>query len=423
MGTGGLWIGTADPTDTASDGLSAIGSEGYDRATIEISHEEHRGHYLGYSNAVLWPLCHHRPDLLHFSEGDFDAYRAVNARAARAIARIAGPDDVIWIHDYHFLMVAQELRGLGVQNRIGIFMHIPFPGGTEVMALPQVALLPAWIAAHDIVGLQTERDVAAATDVLGHDERARNLGDGRWTREGRSFQLLDFPIGIDAEGFAATAAAAPTPELQLAAGAPLLIGVDRLDYSKGLVHRFEAFDAYLTQRKRGTPRPTFIQIAPVSREDVSAYQDIRESLERTAGATNGAHADLDWTPLRYVRRHVDRDRIAALFRRADAVLVTPLADGMNLVAKEFVAAQDPEDPGVLVLSHFAGAAERMEAALLVNPFDTASFARAIQTAIAMPLEERRARNDELREGVFAEDIGWWTRSYLAKLRDRGDDSA
>ena len=414
---GGTWIGAADPTETATDALTPIGSGAYERLTFSLTEAEHRGFYLGYSNGLLWPLCHHRTDLLEITAGDFDAYATVNARVARAIAATVRPEDVIWVQDYHFLMVASELRKLGVTNRIGLFLHIPFPNVTDIPALPQAALLPEWLAAHDLVGLQTNRDVASAEDFLNGDDNAQQLNDGSWVRAGRVFNVEAFPIGIDATAFAETAAAAARPELTLAADAPLLIGVDRLDYSKGLVHRFEAFGEYLSLRRATDPRPTFLQIAPVSREDVSAYQDIREELERTSGSINGAYADLDWTPIRYVRRHVDRDLIAGLYRRADVALVTPLADGMNLVAKEFVAAQDPDDPGVLILSHFAGASEQMGEALLVNPFDTASFAQAIGTALAMGRDERRSRHAALLRSVLDEDVAWWTRSFLTRLTD------
>ncbi|TFL18917.1 trehalose-6-phosphate synthase [Jannaschia formosa] len=413
---GGIWVGAGTPGETAEDGLTPLASGDYERMTFELTKQEHRGFYLGYSNGVLWPLFHHRADLLDIQEGEFDAYAVVNARVARSLAAILRPDDMVWIHDYHFLMVASELRKLGVTNRIGLFLHIPIPTVNDVMALPESKQVAGWFAAHDLVGLQTRRDVAAAFDILRHDDRTQLLNDGTWVREGRAFKVLSFPIGIDAKAFAETAERSVVPQLLLDRRAPLLIGVDRLDYSKGLVHRFQAFGEYLHRREDLSIRPTFLQIAPVSREDVSAYQEIREELERTSGSINGAHADLDWTPIRYIRRHIDRDRIAALYRRADVAMVTPLADGMNLVAKEFVAAQDPEDPGVLILSVFAGAAEQMQEALMINPHDQASGAEAIATALAMPLEERKRRHEALREGVFAEDVAWWTRSYLAELR-------
>ena len=415
--SGGLWIGAADPTPEASSDLTPIGSGEYDRATFSLTEKEHRGFYYGYANSILWPLFHHRSDLLEFTDGDFEAYTAVNRRVAQAIARIVGPQDLIWIQDYHFLMVAHELRKLGVENRIGLFLHIPFPNATDVLALPQEEMLSQWIAAHDVFGLQTRRDVASAIETLRQDPKAQILNDGSWIRDGRVFTVAAFPIGIDAEGFERAAQVAKVPHLTLERGAPLLLGVDRLDYSKGLVHRFEAFGAYLKHhRPPDAPRPTFLQIAPPSREDVLAYQEIREELEQTEGSINGAHADLDWTPIRYVRRHVDRDLIAGLYRRADVALVTPLADGMNLVAKEFVAAQDPGDPGVLILSHFAGAAEQMLEALMVNPFDTSSFARTIATALSMPLEERRERHASLVDGVRRYGISWWTQTYLDRLR-------
>ncbi len=413
--SGGTWIGAADPSIAIDDTLIPIGSGAYDKMTFSLTPAEHRGFYFGYSNSVLWPIFHHRSDLLKVRNTDFRAYAAVNARVARAIAAIIEPDDMIWIHDYHFLMVASELRKLGIGNRIGLFLHIPFPNATDVMALPEGNLLPEWLAAHDVVGVQTTRDVVAALEVMRQDRRSQMLNDGSWVRDGRVFTIRNFAIGIDATGFAETAAASPPPELLLDPRAPLLIGVDRLDYSKGLVHRFEAFGEYLARRPDPSMRPTFLQIAPVSREDVSAYQDIREDLERTSGSINGAHADLDWTPIRYVRRHIDRDVIASLYRRADVALVTPLADGMNLVAKEFVAAQDPDDPGVLILSRFAGASEQMKAALLVNPFDTGTFAAAIETALTMPLAERRQRHAKLRRTVFEKDVAWWTRSFLSRL--------
>ena len=413
--TGGIWIGAADPSDKARPGLSKIGEGDYERHTFELTREEHRRYYLGYANSVLWPLFHHRSDLLQIEEGDFDAYARVNRRVARAVAAILEPDDVVWVQDYHFLMVAKELRDLGVKNRIGLFLHIPTPAATEVMALPQIALLPGWIAAHDVFGVQTRRDVAALRDVLRDDRQTQVLNDGSFIRDGRVFWVLSFPIGIDAAAFARDAEVAKVPRLTIEKDAPLLLGVDRLDYSKGLVHRFEAFGQYLEHRTEDAPRPTFLQIAPTSRGDVDAYRDIREELERAAGHLNGQHAQLDWTPIRYVNSHVDRAVIAGLYRRADVCLVTPLADGMNLVAKEFVAAQDPDDPGVLILSHFAGAAEQLDAALMVNPFDHGRFGEAIDRALSMPLTERRERHAALRESVFGQDIAWWRQTYLDRL--------
>jgi trehalose 6-phosphate synthase len=415
---GGLWIGAApDPVEVPSEGLTQIGAGPYRRMTFDITGEEREGFYLGYANGVLWPLFHRRSDLIAVRPAHAEAYRGVNARLARLLAAELEPDDVLWIHDYHFLPLACELRARGVENLIGFFLHTPFPLSGDLPALPEREAFHDWIAAYDLVGLQTERDVKAFLEVFRADPESEILLNGRFRRKGETFSVGAFPIGIDADAFEAEARAnAHEDGLGLGPDQKLLIGVDRLDYSKGLVNRFEAFGTYLDMREPGEPRATFLQIAPPSREDLEAYQDIRAELEAMSGHVNGAHAAIDWTPIRYICRSVPRPEIAGLMRRSDACLVTPLADGMNLVAKEYVAAQDPDDPGVLILSHFAGAAERMQAALCVNPYDIGEMARAIRRAVSMPLDERRERHAELLEGVRREGIAWWTRNYLARLR-------
>ncbi len=423
---GGLWVGSAPETVAEpSDALAEIGSAAgaYQRKTFDITEAERDGFYLGYANGVLWPLFHRRTDLIDVERAHADAYLQVNARVARLIAAELGPDDMLWVHDYHFLPLACELRKLGVQSRIGFFLHTPFPQAADLPALPQREAFHDWIAAHDLVGLQTERDVAALLEVFRGDPDTEMLLNGRMRRRGALFSVGSFPIGIDAADFASLAREnAHADGLGVGPGQKLVLGVDRLDYSKGLVNRFEAFGAYLDMRERDPrtrsavdTRAVFIQIAPPSRSDLDAYRDIREELETMSGRVNGAHAELDWTPIRYICRSVPRPTIAGLMRRADVCLVTPLADGMNLVAKEFVAAQDPDDPGVLILSHFAGAAERMHAALRVNPYDIDEMARAIREAVAMPREERRDRHAELLEGVQREGISWWTGNFLARL--------
>jgi trehalose 6-phosphate synthase len=423
---GGLWVGSAPETvEEPSETLGQIdaGGAAYERKTFDITEAEREGFYLGYANGVLWPLFHRRTDLVDVEREHAEAYLAVNARVARLIAAELGPDDMLWIHDYHFLPLACELRKLGVENRIGFFLHTPFPQAADLPALPQREAFYDWIAAHDLVGLQTERDVATLLEAFRSDPETEMLLNGRMRRRGALFSVGSFPIGIDAAEFASLAREnAHDDGLGLGPGQKLVLGVDRLDYSKGLVNRFEAFGAYLDMRQRDPSaatavdtRAVFIQIAPPSRSDLDAYREIREELETMSGRVNGAHAELDWTPIRYICRSVPRPKIAGLMRRADICLVTPLADGMNLVAKEYVAAQDPEDPGVLILSHFAGAAERMHAALRVNPYDIDEMARAIREAVAMPLDERRARHAELLEGVEREGISWWTGNFLARL--------
>lgn len=416
---GGTWIGTSgEPTDTPKDEFHQIAGGKYDRLAFDLTPQEHESYYLGYANSVLWPLFHRRADLMRVEQGFYEGYAAVNARLADMLARYITPDDVLWVHDYHFLPLAHELRTRGAKNRIGFFLHIPFPVASDVPALPQATAFLDWVASYDVFGLQTEADVDRCRITF---EQARvGSAGGRIMHCGRSVRPLACPIGIDATLYRTTAEVATSADrVQLRAGQKLVLGVDRLDYSKGLVQRFEGFSAYLKDREATDPEATFLQIAPTSREDVEAYQDVRDALDSMAGHVNGAYGEIDWTPIRYIRRSVPRDDLAGLYRRADVAMVTPLADGMNLVAKEFVAAQDAADPGVLILSHFAGAAEQMPQALIINPYDTREIAGALHRALSMPLDERRDRHAALWENVSTQDIGWWTRRFLGALQQDG----
>ncbi|MEO1362264.1 MAG: trehalose-6-phosphate synthase [Pseudomonadota bacterium] len=414
---GGVWVGAAEDTvDVPSRGLTQIGSGDYSRMTFDLTQAEHQGFYLGYANSVLWPLFHWRSDLIDLNAVHADIYREVNARVARLLADEVAPDDMIWVHDYHFLPVAGALRDLGVQNRIGFFLHTPFPHAQDLLALPERSDFCRWLAAFDLVGVQTRRDVAAMLELYRGTDHAEMMLDGTLRYEGRRFATRSFPIGIDVADFIWQAELSDgATTLGLPDDAQLIIGVDRLDYTKGLVNRFEAFGTYLDQHANAAARPTLLQIAQPSREAIDTYQDIRAALEATTGRLNGTHGQLDWTPIRYINRGLPRAQIAGLYRRADVGLVTPLADGMNLVAKEYVAAQNPDDPGVLILSHFAGAAEQMQAALLVNPYDIDEVAAAIDTALTMPRAERQDRHADLLAGLRRDDIDWWTDAFLDAL--------
>ena len=411
---GGIWIGAhPDLSDSPEESLIDLPSKAYDKKGFQVSPEEWSNFYLGYANSVLWPLFHHRNDLIKHKPGYASGYVAVNRRVAKMIAKIARPDDLIWVQDYHFLPLAQALRSEGVTSRIGFFLHIPFPARADLDALSEQREFHDWIAAFDLVGLQTKGDVARCLECFRAHPEGELLMDGRVKYGPRIFAVRSFPIGIDAQTFADEAQKEDGRALMnLSPREDLVIGVDRLDYSKGLPNRFRAFGRFLESRDEDDRRVTFLQIAPPTREEVLAYQDIRDELEGISGKVNGAHSEIDWTPIRYMHRAVPRARLAALYRAARVGLVTSLADGMNLVAKEYVAAQDPEDPGVLVLSRTAGAAEQMGEAVLVNPYDVDNIARAIGTAISMDLEERRARHRNLREGVMRENIEAWTESVL-----------
>ena len=414
---GGIWIGSSgDPVASVNDELTSHPTEGYSRKTFDLDQHAYDNFYLGYANSILWPLFHHRSDLMQMEPAYAESYIATNRRVAGMIARELRPDDLLWVHDYHFLPIAAELRKVGVKNRIGFFLHIPFPVANDVMALPERADFNRWLTSFDLVGLQTQRDVAALLDLIRNDPDAELMLNGDIETSHGKLSVRSFPIGIDVDRFAADAAqAVPRQSLGLAEGTRLIVGADRLDYSKGLVQRFEAFRTYLDHYAPGRDRATFIQIAQPSREALDAYQDIRSALEASSGAINGQFSELDWTPIRYISRGVPRAQLAGVMRRADVCLVTPIADGMNLVAKEFIAAQDPADPGVLILSSFAGAAEQMKEALIVNPYDIEEVAKAIAQALDMPLQERKARHKKLLLGIRMADISWWSDSFLHAL--------
>ena len=420
---GGTWIGTSgELLDQADDTLRDIPTDDYKIKVFDLTRQEHESYYLGYANSVLWPLCHRRTDLLDLADGYFDAYLGVNTRLAKMLAPLLSADDMVWIHDYHFLPLAACLRACGVNVKLGYFHHIPFPAPTDLAALPEQASFYKWISSFDLVGLQTQSDVATALDLFRRHPEGEQLMDGRILFKGRSFITRSFPIGIDADAFQQDAEQGDGRDmLHLAKDEQLVIGVDRLDYSKGLNNRLKAFGTYLENTRDVDVRTRFLQVAPPTREDVKAYQQIREEMEHTAGRLNGLYSKLGWTPIHYLHRPLARETLAALYRAADVAFVTPFADGMNLVAKEFVAAQNPDNPGVLILSSFAGAAEQLSDALIVNPHNTGAMAQALATALAMPLEERKARYNALRSAVFDENIAWWTQSYLTSLADVSSD--
>ncbi len=427
---GGLWLGAhPDISEEPDDTLVALEGTGYDKLAFRLTAEERDTYYLGYANSVLWPLCHRRGDLIRLDREFASGYLAVNRRIARHLAEIAGPDDRIWVQDYHFLPLAAELRKLGVTARIGLFLHIPFPGPADLEALPEHDDFLCWMASFDLVGLQTRADVARCLEVYRDREDSELVSDGRVRHCGRTFSVAPFPIGIDVEGFARESrCGSGAALLGLKEDERLVIGVDRLDYSKGLPNRLRAFGRFLSNRladpARQRPRATLLQIAPPSREEVEAYRQLREEIEELAGHINGEHAELDWTPIRYIHRALPRKTLATLYRSADVGLVTPLADGMNLVAKEYVAAQNPGDPGVLILSRSAGAAEELEDALIVNPYDIDEIAEALEQAIAMPRSERLRRYEGLISAVRGSDIAIWTERFLTALgADGGRTSA
>ena len=404
------WSGEVAETPTTSTRQEPVGTI----ITTDLSPDEHRNFYLGYANSVLWPTFHNRVDLAMFEAGFFAAYAAVNRRFAELIAPLIEDGDLVWIHDYQFILLGSYLRELGVTNRIGFFLHIPFPPTCAFFALPEYALIAAAFAAYDLIGLQTSFDVATLMGTLEDAVNARLLPDGRMRVGEREVAVGSFPIGIDFEAFKKhSSQAIIAPDF---GSALRIVGVDRLDYTKGLPQKFRAFGRFLKGNPSYHRRVTLTQIAAPTRESVEAYSDIRSELETLCGAINGRYGDLDWVPIRYINRTVPRDGLTAVYRGARVGLVTPMCDGMNLVAKEFVAAQDEADPGVLILSRFAGAAEEMRDAVIVNPYDIDGVATAIRSALEMPVAERRVRHERLLATISSNDAAAWATKFLGALQ-------
>ena len=419
---GGLWFGWSGRVAAESGHTHEVIAGNIRYITIDLSEQDRDDYYHGFANRTLWPLLHFRMDLVDYSREMYAGYRRVNALFAEKLAPLLQDDDIVWVHDYHLIPLAQLLRERGSRCRLGFFLHVPMPSSDLLAALPDHRRLFEGLSAYDLVGFQTERDLERFQDYVRLFGRGRVVEHGVLeTAQGRRLRAGAFPISIDTAHISqlaersATKASAKRLSASLS-GRSLAIGVDRLDYSKGLPERFRAFERYLQRHPEQRGRMTFLQIAPVSRGEVPEYRTLRLELERLAGHINGTHAEADWTPVRYVNRNYPHASLTGFFRLARVALVTPLRDGMNLVAKEFVAAQDGEDPGVLVLSSFAGAARELPQSLLVNPYDLDGVADAIAAAVAMPLEERRERWQAMMDQLRHHDITAWRQHFLATLR-------
>ncbi len=418
---GGIWFGWSGGVVEEDDGRLRATIDGrIEYQQVDLTPIDRQEYYLGFANRVLWPAMHYRLGLTEFSRNDYAGYLRVNRKLAAALVPVLRDDDVIWVHDYHLLPFASILREMGVKNRIGYFHHIPWPPIEVFGAVPACHQLLRSMAAYDLIGLQTATDAGNLTRSLVEQARVTGSRGGRLRLDGRTIQVQAFPIGIDATAFrrfAERASALPlVRRTALSLGnRKLVIGVDRLDYSKGIVERIDAFEQCMLADPQQRDQAVLLQITPPSRSEVPEYDALERQIDQSIGRINGAHGSLDWVPIRFVKRAFSRQVLAGLCRHAAVGLVTPMRDGMNLVAKEYVAAQDPADPGVLVLSRFAGAARQMADALIVNPFDKTEVAEAILAALAMPLEERQERHARLAADLEARDVDWWAETYLAAL--------
>jgi trehalose 6-phosphate synthase len=418
---GGVWFGWSGKVAAKTSGRPSLVESGrITYATLDLSRKDYREYYSDFANRTLWPLFHYRIDLTIFDRQDYSGYQRVNALFASKLMRLLKPDDMTWVHDYHLIPLGQELRRAHWNGPIGFFLHIPWPAVEILTTLPAHRQLVTDLCAYDVIGFQTQDDVRAFLDYIVHEADGRILGDRLIHAFGRTVHVDAFPIGIDTEEFERAGLQSSqshiVQRMRAAPGTPdWILGVDRLDYSKGLVERMLAFERLLEKYSAYRGHVALIQIAPPSRSEVPEYKDIRRELETVAGHINGRFAEFDWVPINYLNKSYNRNDLAGFYRSSRIGLVTPLRDGMNLVAKEYVAAQNPHDPGVLVLSRFAGAARELDGALIVNPYDTDGVADAIAKGLSMPMGERMERWGTMINVLRTNTLDAWRDRFLEVL--------
>ena len=425
----GLWFGwSGEKTDEYTGQINLHREDGVTTATIDLEEQDVDEYYNGYANRTLWPLFHYRIDLAEYDRSFGAGYERVNERFAETVTPLIEPDDLIWVHDYHLIPLGQQLRQRGLRNRIGFFLHIPWPPQRLLVSLPFHERLVKSMLAYDLIGFHTEEWLESFHHYVTRELGGSVAADGTVMVGSRTVKTAAFPIGIDFSEFDKTLASEETKSAfetlkRSAEDKKIIIGVDRLDYSKGLEERFQGYRRFLEENYDWRGRVSFLQIAPPSREEVHTYEAIRERLDELSGRINGEFAEVDWVPIRYVNQGYPREALAGFYRASDVALITPLRDGMNLVAKEFVASQDPADPGVLILSRFAGAAHQLGEALLVNPYSKDELSDAIREALDMPKAERIRRWEKMVDNVRKEDVLAWRRGFVEALQSVSAEQA
>jgi trehalose 6-phosphate synthase len=418
---GGLWFGWSGRVADKDPGPpKTVQQDNTSYVTVDLLKDDYDEFYNGFANRVLWPILHYRLDLAEFTRRDLGGYFRVNEYFATHLEKMLKPDDTIWVHDYHLMPFAKALRDRGHKNRIGFFIHIPCPPPEILTALPNHEQLIPALCHYDLVGFQTETDASNFSRYLANEVGLKRVGGDSFAFGNRVVQIGQFPVGVETEALQRLARRAiesgfARDVVESLSGRDMIIGVDRLDYTKGIPERMDAFERFLTNFPDWRGKVTYLQITPRSRTGIPEYADISRKVGEAVGRINGAFGEASWTPLRYINKAHSRTALAGLYRAARAALVTPLRDGMNLVAKEYVAAQNPEDPGVLILSRFAGAARECGAALLVNPYDPEGVAIAINRALSMPLSDRRQRQEHNYRVLVANDITHWAERFLGLL--------
>jgi trehalose 6-phosphate synthase len=422
----GVWFGWSGRlVAKGEETLRTLEHAGVTYTTVDLARADFQEYYNGFANRMMWPILHYRLDLAQFSSRDLAGYMRVNEFFADQLHKFLRPDDVIWVHDYHLLPLAKALRERGRENRIGFYLHVPFPPSDLIAALPKHERVILSLCHYDLVGFQTDVDADNFARYLTNECRMPARDRRTFVAGARTMRVGVFPVGVEMAEFERLARRTARLDfvrevLASLAGRSMIIGVDRLDYSKGIGLRMQAFEHFLANHPRWRGAVTYLQITPRSRSDIREYAEMERRIGETVARVNGRYGEASWTPIRYVNRPYSRSALAGLYRSSRAALVTPLRDGMNLVAKEYVAAQDPEDPGVLILSRFAGAAVECSSALLVNPYDPEAVAVSIDEALSMPLEERRARHGDMLKVLSENDVKYWGARFIESLTQPAD---
>jgi len=417
---GGLWFGWSGNASEEFSPKATVASHGnVQTALLDLDQQAVDEYYNGFANRTLWPLCHQRMDLAAYERSFSTAYAQVNACFAAALAPLLRGDDVIWVHDYHLIPLARELRKLGVRNRIGFFLHIPWPASQIMATLPRHHELVQSLFNYDLLGFQTREWLRAFQEYV-VTELDGTVDGSIASAFGSTVIAAAYPIGLDMnemKSLVLSQAARDSFESirESSNGQRMLLGVDRIDYTKGLPNKFSAYSQFLQDNPERRENVFMLQIGQPSRTDVLDYRELNEELLSEAGRINGEFGTIGWSPLRFRNQSMQRDVLAGVYRAAHVAVVTPLRDGMNLVAKEYVASQDPENPGVLILSRFAGAAAQMREALIVNPYSREDVAEAMRRALDLPRSERIARWKALFTGLQRNDLTHWRDTFLRDL--------
>lgn len=425
-GRGGTWVGWSGLPDSDQEDVEQVLNDasqpsGYALHAVPLTSEDLDLYYHGFSNEILWPLFHDLQSQCNFDPAYWHAYRSVNKTFADHVAAIAQSDDFIWIHDYHLMLVASALRERSVKNPMGFFLHIPFPSPDIFLKLPwRFQILNAMLD-FDLIGFQTMRDkrnFVECVHMLLPKVPARNIGGFHLLRHAdRNVRAGAFPISIDFGEFERRAMSKEVAESawyihEALPDRQIILGIDRLDYTKGIPSRLEAFRNALRRHPDMLQNITLVQIVVPSRVDIPKYNDLKVEIERLVSEINGEFTRSGWVPIHYIFRHLTRGELLGYYRTAEIALITPIKDGMNLVAKEYIAC-NIERNGVLILSEFAGAVAQLHRdALLVNPYDIDGMSDALYQAFTMTSEERRSRMRRLRATVKRHNIYRWVESYL-----------